>query len=1051
MSTKKEKKEHILKSDISRRRFLQVSGAAATAVGVCPVVFKSVATAQAGLDQHDSNPDPVWSESDVVRTVCLMCHSACGLQVRVKDGIIRKVDGNPYHPNCMEPDERPPWSTDPTQLDDSTYPARGRSCPKAQAAPETIYDPWRLTTPLKRVGSRGSGQWEKISWADAIEEIRSKLQTIYDSTDSNDWNKLLFVPGRLEHGQKEFTDRWFGKGFGTVNKRHDHTSICETSHHVGFDLLTGRTYPKDDGQGKKNHFKPDLPNCEYVIFFGANPLEAGFPMNALSRKLTNAKAAGTLKYVVVDPRLSNSAGKADKWVPIVPGADAALALAMVKQIIDGAKYDAAFLANSNFKAAQDDDETTWTDATHLIVTDAVAAGGTEEFPAVSKGVVLRRKHLEGVSAADSEHRVCVAVGAGTSGTLAYNDSAVQIFAPKDTGVAVEGELFFDGTITDAAGRSIPVRTALKQVKDAVNEKTAAEYSAICGVSESDISTLASDFTSHGKKAAVEMYRGPVQQTNGTLNAMAVGYLNMLVGNIDHQGGVGVGGGHLHEDGSKKDGQLKIKEVDSAKNPRSASGVQLSRVKEKYEDNAADFGDEWPAKRPWFPYAYNGNYQEILPSIEDQYPYAIEALFTYWADIPYSTPAAKAQAEKVLADETKLPFHVCFDIQVSEISKWADIILPDATWLERFSTPHVAPMILTATSGFRRPIVGSMKESGGTKYFTPYNGSGNVAQDASTATGPQLLEDILIALGKALSADFAAVGADTFPATLKDGSTETTSNANFTRNLDSAWDWYKNILENYVIEIGDSGATADVIMQKGGWFEAPGAEYSEVNGKKYLHHTYGDHPGSSSHKKGLFFYVEALATTKDSMGDGSLVLNEKGVAVYEPTTTMEVQSGAHVEYNVDDASYPLTLVTYKPVFHAQGRTNVNPSLMAMKPENHVEMAKSDADALGVETGNKVKITSVGGSAEGLVLVTEGMKPGVVAIAHSFGHWETGAADYAIDGATVAGSSDRGAGLASSPLMRVDPWSAAAGAADVTLQDRIGGSSAFFATRVKVEKV
>ena len=195
--------------------------------------------------------DPVDGDNvKVVRTVCLGCHSACGLQVKVVNGMVAKVSGNPYHPNTMEP--HLPYDTDPKAADKF----EGTACAKAGALVQTLYNPDRILHPLKRAGARGSGKWKTITWEQAYEEIVNggnlfgegqveglaalrDLETPIDPQAPElgpKSNAVVFMPGRIEHGKKEFTDRWFKSAFGTVNNRLDHTSICETSHHVGLDL-----------------------------------------------------------------------------------------------------------------------------------------------------------------------------------------------------------------------------------------------------------------------------------------------------------------------------------------------------------------------------------------------------------------------------------------------------------------------------------------------------------------------------------------------------------------------------------------------------------------------------------------------------------------------------------------------------------------------------------------------------------------------------------------------------------------------------------------------
>ena len=115
------------------------------------------------------------------------------------------------------------------------------------------------------------------------------------------------MPGRIQAGKANLTDRFFKDAYGTVNARLDHTSICETSHHVGIEHCL-------DGSG---HIKPDIISARYIVFFGTTPYEANFPMQAMARKLNMFREQGG-KLVIVDPRFSNSAAKASEWVPITP-------------------------------------------------------------------------------------------------------------------------------------------------------------------------------------------------------------------------------------------------------------------------------------------------------------------------------------------------------------------------------------------------------------------------------------------------------------------------------------------------------------------------------------------------------------------------------------------------------------------------------------------------------------------------------------------------------------------------------------------------------------
>jgi anaerobic selenocysteine-containing dehydrogenase len=150
----------------------------------------------------------------------------------------------------------------------------------------------------------------------------------------------------------------------------------------------------------------------------------------------------------------------------------------------------------------------------------------------------------------------------------------------------------------------------------------------------------------------------------------------------------------------------------------------------------------------------------------------------------------------------------------------------------------------------------------------------------------------------------------------------------------------------------------------------------------------------------------------------------------------------------DTNYPLTLVSYKQGWHSMARTICNPWLVSIQCENFVEISRADADPLGISTGDNVIVKSsshMEGSV-GRAFVTETIRPGVIAVAHSFGHWEMSSRSHKLNGVNSDFDSTRGAGIASCPIMRTDPIKN-----NVALQDKVGGSVSFFGTRVQVTKI
>jgi len=955
---------------LSRRAFLKASGALGAFIALesfVPRVFAQKGTPSVA-DLVDSDP-----RVRMVRSTCLSCHSNCGIQAKVVDGRLLKIYGNPYHPNCMEDNERIPYETDPAKVV-----AVGRICPKGEAGINALYDPLRIKQPLKRVGPRGSGQWQAISWDQAITEIVEGgdlfgeghvdgLRAIRDLETPIDpnvpefgprANQLVFMCGRNEHGQKEFTDRFFQYCYGTINYRNDHTSICETSHHVGYSL----TFPAGDysyGAGGKNHFKPDILNSKYIIFFGTSPLEAGFPMQALSRKLGLAREKG-LKLVIVDPRFTNSAARADQWIPIKPGTDAAFALGMMRWMIDNKKYDAAYLSATNADGAKAaGDHTTWTDATVLVRLDT--RGKLEAKDA-------------GLTPPDDKQPYFVVMVGGR---------------PELQVKAGQADLEYSGQVN-----GVQVKTVFTLLKERVMEKTVAGYAAICGVEPSVIEGAAADFAAAGKRSCADCYRGAVQHTNGTYTARAIAALNLLVGNLDWKGGTSFGGGHWHEMGGKEGNPYK--DPNKMGTQVKAKGVPIDRHKVKYEDSTEFKKNGYPAKRPWFPLALNYNWQELIPSIAQGYPYPIKALINYYGSLPYTTPAARDVAVATLKDTKKVPLLVSIDVTMGELSALADYILPDTTYLERWSEEHVSPAILTATSGVRQPVVGTVDPKTG----------------AYTPIFPQtkMMEDILIAIG--LKLGLPGIGQDAF------GPGD---------HLYHAWDWHRHLIANLAMEgegvlPGKSETEQSAyLLARGGRFENPDKAYK------------GDHL-AHAYKNEAWFYNHHLAQTKDSMTGQPY----DGLPKYEPIKDIKGKE-------VRDEGYDFTLITHKPVFHTQSRTATYPWLMMLMPKNYVEINAADAAKLGLRTGDLVKVTSPTGSLTIKAKVSQHIRPGVVDIPNSYGHWEIFSKAHTVDGKATGSDPGRGAGASPNPIMRLDPV-----LGDVSLQDPIGGSCSYYDTRVKLER-
>ena len=153
-------------------------------------------------------------------------------------------------------------------------------------------------------------------------------------------------------------------------------------------------------------------------------------------------------------------------------------------------------------------------------------------------------------------------------------------------------------------------------------------------------------------------------------------------------------------------------------------------------------------------------------------------------------------------------------------------------------------------------------------------------------------------------------------------------------------------------------------------------------------------------------------------------------------------------SVDEKEYPFQLITYKMAWHGQGRTATIPWLMEIQPENFVEISASDAKRLGIKNRDKVRLISATNpqGVVGKAKVSEGLRPGVIAVSHHFGHWEVASKPYTVDGVSQEFDPGRGAGLTVNPIMRLDQFKGKT--LNTSIQDKVGGSVSFYDSRVKL---
>ncbi len=254
--------------------------------------------------EHDARAHPrkVPHEYMLVPTTCFNCESACGLLAYVdkEDLSIRKVEGNPAHPG-----------------------SRGRNCAKGPATINQIDDPERILHPLRRKGARGGGEWEQISWDEALDDIAGRIRRAIQE-DRHD--EVMYHVGRP--GEDGFAER-FLLAWG-VDGHNTHTNICSAGARLGLSLWGGYDRPS-----------PDHANANVILLLSSH-LETGHYFNPHAQRIMEGKAQGA-KLVVVDPRLSNTASHADLWMTPWPGSEAAMLLAVASYVLRTRTIDTAYL------------------------------------------------------------------------------------------------------------------------------------------------------------------------------------------------------------------------------------------------------------------------------------------------------------------------------------------------------------------------------------------------------------------------------------------------------------------------------------------------------------------------------------------------------------------------------------------------------------------------------------------------------------------------------------------------------------------------------------
>jgi len=827
---------------LNRRSFLKGSGALAGAacVGVPLPVIAAAASAATEKTAADGGVK-------YVNTTCVHCVNFCGQRIKVEDGVIRVVYPNP---------------------DIAEYYNHG-ICPKGGAGPFNTYNPYRIKAPLRRTnpkkGPHEDPGWKEISWDEALTEIADKLKTIK----ADDPRKLVWHHG---HGKyligDQFPKAWCA-AFGTPNVVH-RTTTCEAARHVADELTWGY-----------HGFLPDLEHTNLLLNFGASFYEAEQWARWLDHASIDAMARG-MKMVSIEPRLSQTGAKAAQWIPIRPGTDAAMLLAMAKVLNDEGLIDEEFLqtyTNAPQLVASDGHILTDDASGEPLVWDTVTSKAT---PLVD-GVVPALKGTYGKSQARTAYQVLIDSLAEATPEHAEQLTGVSAAAIRD--LAIEfGRAAMIGSTTVIDGHKIRYRPV-----------------------------------------AIHTFRGLAAKEFGVQNWRAGQIVMMLVGAQDAVGGLG-----LHHVYNKP--------------------AYFEAAKCEYPPNRVDLQES-----VYFPHATHNVCQQVAYTLLDPkafgLPYVPEMQIFYATNRAFSTADALKQFEGYAKT-----YNVVIDLVLTETASMADIVLPDLSYLESW---HFAPTRWTPNSGhkaIRQPLVNA--------YNIPLDAWGTMWELAKRVGFQKEYVEGMNKQWKTKKVTF-------------DPTKEYTPK----EAVAVLWEDATGTPLDYAIEHGFKGKHVDTEHR-----------YLEGVEKQFKG------PGKPKMK----LYADQLVGSYNTIAKTVKEHQIKNLDLaYYKTALSPLPLKEHAiptpHKNAED--YPIYLMTYKRMYRNQaGNTALNPILNALgdSDSNFVLINPVLANELGVGEGEEVRIETRVGEAQGKARITEGIRPDVVAVSYSYGHFSPGFPDYAKKG-------------------------------------------------------
>lgn len=595
------------------------------------------------------------SPGDSVKTTtCYMCACRCGIKVWLKDGKLRYIQGNPAHPVN-----------------------RGVLCAKGAAGIKQHYSPARLNKPLLRVGERGAGTFREIEWDEALSIASGWLGAIR----ARNPDELAFFTGR---DQSQALTGWWAQQFGTVNYA-AHGGFCSVNMAAaGLYTLGGSFWEFGE---------PDWEHTRYLLLWGvaedhdSNPIKLG---------LGQLKARGA-KIVAINPVRSGYGAIADEWIGIRPGSDGLLAFALIHELLRTDRIDLDYLVR-------------YSNAHWLVIRDPGASD-------------------DGLFARDQQGQaLCAVRGDGDDTHLA---------PAQATGIAP----LIVGEYRLADGRTAVPAFALLAERYLDAQYAPAAVAERCGVPADTIRRLAREMAQAafdsdlrlpirwtdvhgvehpemiGRPLAMHAMRGISAHSNGFHTCRALHLLQLLLGAVDTPGSFRYQPPYprpippANRPGKQRraDGSLDAAPLGYIHGPEDLL------VDEHGQPRRIDHAFSWA-----YPLAAHGMLHTVIRNAWAGDPYPIDTLFLFMANMSWNSAMNTTQTMHWLTDkhangDYRIPHIIYADAYASEMVAYADLVLPDTTYLERFDAISLLDRPISDADGvadaIRQPVLEPASEDG----------------------------------------------------------------------------------------------------------------------------------------------------------------------------------------------------------------------------------------------------------------------------------------------------------------------------------------------------